>query len=91
MKKGNKAILSVKDEGVGISSEMKGEIFHLFANEGNKGTSGEESFGLGLSIARQIIEAHGGRIWFISEKGKGTTFYVELNLYYPGVTVANNK
>lgn len=91
MKKGNKAILSVKDEGVGISSEMKGEIFHLFANEGKKGTSGEESFGLGLSIARQIIEAHGGRIWFISEKGKGTTFYVELNLYYPGVTVANNK
>ena len=78
MKRDGKALLSVKDEGVGIPSSMKGEIFHLFALEGRTGTSGEESFGLGLSISKQIVDAHNGKIWFESEQGKGTTFFVEL-------------
>ena len=78
VKKEGVALLTVRDEGVGIPPAMRGEIFHLFAMEGRTGTSGEESFGLGLSIAKQIIDAHGGKIWFESEQGKGTTFYVEL-------------
>ena len=77
-KKGDVAVLSVKDEGVGMSSILSGEIFRHFALGGRTGTSGEESFGLGLSISKQIIDAHGGKIWFESEPGKGTTFYVEL-------------
>ncbi|PQJ12723.1 hypothetical protein CJD36_002965 [Flavipsychrobacter stenotrophus] len=79
-KKGDVALLSVKDEGVGMSPILSGEIFQHFALGGRAGTSGEESFGLGLSISKQIIDAHGGKIWFESAVGKGTTFYVELKL-----------
>lgn len=78
VKKGGNAVLSIRDEGVGMSPTIKGEIFQHFSVGGTAGTSGEESFGLGLSISKQIIDAHGGKIWFESEVGKGTTFYVEL-------------
>jgi signal transduction histidine kinase len=50
----------------------------VFTDAKRMGTSGEKPFGLGLSITRQIIEAHSGKIWFESEEGKGTTFYIDL-------------
>lgn len=43
-----------------------------------KGTAGEPSYGLGLSIVYQIVKAHKGLIWFNSEEGKGTSFYIEF-------------
>jgi two-component system sensor histidine kinase VicK len=42
------------------------------------GTAGEKSFGLGLSICKQIIENHNGKIWFENNADKGTTFYIRL-------------
>jgi signal transduction histidine kinase len=42
------------------------------------GTKGEESFGLGLSISKKIIETHKGRIWFEKNPEGGTIFYIEL-------------
>jgi signal transduction histidine kinase len=57
---------------------LKGKIFDAFTDAKRRGTSGEQPFGLGLSISRQIIEAHSGRIWFDSEENKGTTFFIEL-------------
>jgi signal transduction histidine kinase len=74
------ALISIKDEGVGIPAEIKDMIFDAFTLAKRTGTSGEQPFGLGLSISRQIVEAHGGRIWFTSEMGQGTTFFVELPL-----------
>lgn len=71
--------IKVKDNGIGISDDMKPKIFNMFTEAKRPGTMGEKSFGLGLSICRQIIEKHGGRIWFDSEPGKGTTFFVSLN------------
>lgn len=72
--------LLVKDNGIGIPEKMKGRVFDLFSEAKRFGTSGEQPYGLGLSIAKQIVEVHQGKIWFESEEGKGTTFYVEIPL-----------
>lgn len=72
------ARVSVKDEGIGIPPGIRDKIFSLSSEVKRRGTRGEESFGLGLSISRQIIEAHGGKIWFETEEGRGTTFFVEM-------------
>ena len=70
--------ISVKDRGIGIPDQLKDKVFHMFTVAKRPGTQGEKSFGLGLSISKQIIEAHSGKIWFESVKGVGTTFYVSL-------------
>jgi signal transduction histidine kinase len=72
--------ISVKDNGIGIPANMQNQIFDPFTASRRKGTDGEQPFGLGLYISKQIIEAHGGKIWPDSEVGKGTTFHVELPL-----------
>jgi signal transduction histidine kinase len=72
--------ISVKDEGIGIPPDMQEKIFDLFTEAKRPGTAGEQSFGLGLAISRQIVEAHGGKIWFESNPNKGTTFFVDLPL-----------
>jgi signal transduction histidine kinase len=78
--KNGKAMISVADKGMGIREADKPFIFEAFTNARKKGTSGESSYGLGLSICKQIAEAYSGRIWFESEEGKGSTFYIELPL-----------
>ena len=71
--------ISVKDDGIGIPDELKGKIFDVLANTKKRtGTQGERSFGLGLSISKQIVEALSGKIWFESTEGHGTVFYVEF-------------
>lgn len=72
------AIVAVEDQGIGIPADMKDSIFGMFPGSQRVGTSGEPSFGLGLAICYQIVEAHGGKIWFESQMGKGTTFFVQL-------------
>jgi signal transduction histidine kinase len=71
-------VILVKDNGIGISKEARTKIFDPFTSSKREGTSGEQPFGLGLFIAKQIVDAHHGRIWFDSEPGKGTTFFVLL-------------
>ncbi|BAU54939.1 tetratricopeptide repeat-containing sensor histidine kinase [Mucilaginibacter gotjawali] len=73
-------LISVKDNGIGIPPEMQDEIFNTLGGTRRVGTAGEKSFGLGLSICRQIVEAHGGKIWVQSEPEKGAVFFVELPL-----------
>jgi len=70
--------IAISDHGIGIPDEMKDKVFNMFTDAKRTGTIGEKSFGLGLSICKQIIEKHNGKIWFESEQGKGTTFYVRL-------------
>ncbi|WP_437920260.1 tetratricopeptide repeat-containing sensor histidine kinase [Sphingobacterium sp. LRF_L2] len=71
-------LLTCRDEGVGIPVDIQKEIFKPFGNSKREGTSGEPSIGLGLSICKQIVEAHQGKIWFESKENKGTTFYLEI-------------
>ncbi len=70
--------ISIADHGIGIPHEMKDKVFNMFTDAKRPGTIGEKSFGLGLSICKQIIENHNGIIWFESLPWKGTTFYVSL-------------
>ncbi|MFY7965860.1 MAG: tetratricopeptide repeat-containing sensor histidine kinase [Chitinophagaceae bacterium] len=75
------AQVSVKDNGIGIASADQENIFEMFGQSRKKGTAGEKSFGMGLSICKQIVDAHQGKIWVESEEGNGTCFYVELPIH----------
>lgn len=70
--------VTVQDQGIGIPSVLEKKIFDVNAESGRTGTAGERSFGLGLAISMQIMEAHGGRIWFESLENKGSKFFLEF-------------
>lgn len=75
----NKEIeFSIKDSGVGIPENQQKRVFSKFFRGANVIRMETEGTGLGLFITKNIIEAHGGRIWFESEEGRGTTFYFTL-------------
>lgn len=71
-------LLTVQDSGIGIPDELKDKVFDMFTTAKRVGTEGEKPFGLGLSISKQIVQAHKGSIWFDSEENKGTIFYVSI-------------
>ncbi len=77
-KERNHLLLKVHDSGVGIPDKFKEGLFTMFGTSRCVGTAGEKSFGLGLAICKQIVEAHRGTISFESIEGKGTTFSVLL-------------
>ena len=72
------ATVSVKDQGVGISEENLDSIFQKFSTVPSAGINKPEGTGLGLAICKAIIEAHDGKIWAESVKGKSSTFYFSL-------------
>jgi len=73
-----KAVIAVRDYGIGIPENLRDKVFGSSVQRKRQGTDGEKSFGIGLAITKQNVEAHGGVIRFESEVGKGTTFFVEL-------------
>ncbi|MCB1113856.1 MAG: PAS domain S-box protein [Chlamydiia bacterium] len=68
----------VKDKGKGIPKEFHPIIFDSFVQAESVHTRKHEGAGLGLTLCRQIIEGHGGQIDFVTEEGKGSTFYFQL-------------
>ncbi len=72
------AVLSVRDQGPGISEEDQVKLFDEFERLSARPTGGEKSTGLGLSIAKQIVEAHRGAMHIESKVGAGTTFSFSL-------------
>jgi signal transduction histidine kinase len=66
------------DFGSGIPLEFQSHIFERFAQADSGDTRRKSGTGLGLNIARSIVEKHGGTIGFNSVPGVGTTFYFEL-------------
>ena len=78
--KAQSVLIKVADHGIGVPPEMAGKLFYMFTEAKRPGTAGEQPHGLGLAISKQIVMAHGGNIWFESQPGNGTTFFVELPL-----------
>jgi signal transduction histidine kinase len=72
---GDEVLFSVSDTGVGIAAEHVPHIFDRYF-QGKQGR--RQGVGLGLSIAKGIVEAHGGRVWVESAPGAGTTFFFTL-------------
>jgi PAS domain S-box-containing protein len=70
--------VSVKDSGIGMSSEILSKLFMITGNISRRGTNNEPSTGLGLFLCKGFIEKHGGRIWAESEEGKGTVFHFSI-------------
>ena len=69
-------ILSVKDNGIGLKAEYGNKIFKLFQRLDR--TEGDEAAGVGLSLCKNIVDKYNGRIWFDSEIGQGTIFYLSF-------------
>jgi signal transduction histidine kinase len=81
LSKGNKIIISVRDNGVGIRKEDHDKIFSRFYRAGEELTQTVKGSGIGLTIVKQIVEAHRGEITVESSPGKGSTFAVSIPLY----------
>lgn len=75
-REGQEATIAVTDQGIGIPKQHQNKIFKIF----ERAVTPDEASGLGLGlfITKQIVKAHGGRIWVESEFGQGSTFYVQL-------------
>jgi two-component system sensor histidine kinase VicK len=73
-------LVTVADNGIGIPAALQAGLFERFTPARRPGLRGEKSTGLGMSIIKTIVELHHGHIWFESEEGCGTTFYIQLPL-----------
>jgi signal transduction histidine kinase len=76
-----KALITISDTGVGIHRDVIPKLFQKFTRAPNASETNILGTGLGLYVARKMIEAHNGRIWAESAgEGKGSTFFIELDL-----------
>jgi len=76
--KGQYYRITIQDHGIGIPVVEQHRVFDAFTLSRRPGTEGERSFGFGLSISKQIVEAHGGTIGFVSQEGRGSEFFIDL-------------
>ncbi|MCX7599777.1 MAG: ATP-binding protein, partial [Armatimonadetes bacterium] len=82
---GSMVIFAVADQGPGISPEDHERIFREFERIERGSYQAASGFGLGLPIAKYLVERHGGRIWLESTLGEGSTFYFTLPLFEAAV------
>ena len=84
VRKDKEVVVSVIDQGQGIPEEELEKLFKPFSTTSVQSTAGEKSTGLGLSIVRNVILKHQGKVWVDSRVGKGSTFYFSLPLGHIG-------
>jgi signal transduction histidine kinase len=72
--------VAIVDNGYGIPPEAQKNLFQPFFRVRTRQTADIPGTGLGLSLTKAVIDSHGGKIWVESDEGKGSTFYVELNV-----------
>jgi signal transduction histidine kinase len=89
---GDDLLVQVRDGGIGIPAEAIPRVFERFYRVSGSMTPSPGGTGLGLYIAKQIVEGHGGRIWAESEPGRGSTFGFTLPLHNePGSSPAGPR
>ncbi len=74
--------ISIKDEGIGMSEDLIGQIFERNTPASRIGLEMERSIGIGLAITQSIVESHGGKVNVESKPNSGSTFYITLPLSY---------
>lgn len=79
-KPGTYVVVSVSDQGIGIPKEARKHLFEKFYRADNAVQRATEGSGLGLYLARMIMDQAGGALWYTSVTKKGTTFYVAIPL-----------
>lgn len=79
-KEGETLLITVSDTGIGIPLVQQIHIFEKLFRADNAKLIDSDGSGLGLYIAKEVVEHSGGKIWFISEEGKGTTFFIQYPL-----------
>ncbi len=77
---GNMAVMHVIDQGCGISEERQRKLLDPGNHETTYGTKQEEGSGLGLLLCRDFVAQNGGKLWFTSQEGVGSTFSISLPL-----------
>jgi len=83
--------VSVTDNGIGMTPETMLRLFRLDTNQTTLGTENEKGTGLGLFLCKDFVEKHGGKIWAVSDKDKGSTFHFTLPLNQPLFEQAEKK
>jgi signal transduction histidine kinase len=68
----------VADNGIGMTNEIRNNIFQHKIVQSQRGTNQEKGTGLGLLICKEFVEILGGKIWVESIEGKGSTFYFSI-------------
>lgn len=79
-REGDEVVLVHYDNGIGIPEHLQAGVFDRYVNVGRRGLNGEETRGLGMSIARELVELHGGSISVQSNENEGTTFTIRIPL-----------
>jgi K+-sensing histidine kinase KdpD len=75
----DQVIIAVSDQGIGIPADKADKLFQKFSRVDSGEAKEIKGAGLGLWICREVVEAHGGKIWIESEEGKGSTFKLTLD------------
>ena len=88
---GETVVVSITDTGVGIPEDFRENIWRRFERHDDTTlTLDVAGTGLGLSIVKELVEMHGGKVWFESELNVGTTFYIRLPLQQPDYLVSRS-
>ena len=85
------ALLAIRDRGIGIPAGQQARIFGRFVRAENARASEITGTGLGLYLSRELVERHGGRLWFESSEGAGSTFFMTLPAARAGVSFPSDS
>ena len=77
---GDMLVVSVKDNGIGMSKEIQDKLFKFSETQSRRGTNNESGTGLGLVLCADFVKAFGGRIWYTSMQDEGSTFFFSVPL-----------